>query len=685
MRSPRVSLVTAALFALLPALCLRAVEDPSSVFMQAYNECRTAERLEANGRFEDALKKYELAASLCEKLQTENPDYQPVVIEYRLAESRKGIARAQAGKASASAVTSVPDLPVTNAPPAPRTARPESKPSLPTIGGMRIPLPGQRTPTVQPAPIQSAPVQPAPVITPQYRPGEVIGQGKVRALEEEIRALRLKVNQAELRAQDLEQKLLESQAREQSALTELDRTKVQVVDLRASLAQTRQALNDMQVVQQRLEKERSADAERIASLEADLEAAKADVEVADEYNEELLAKLEKAAEFIEASEKIRTQLLADRSDLADRLKNGEASEAFARLEKERDEARAEVESLQAKVDAAEELQGANAELEKKLADAEARLKELEAREPEREKMVADLKAQLESANTRIAEMRTLLAEGEARMAELNEQLEQTSAATASATGAMAAENALLKSIVSRQIKEQAKRQQARKLVEEEMRKLRIRSTELLQKLEAVASAEVELTPEEQKLFAEPAPAVTAAGTSTNGRSFELVVAKPDANAAVDGLPEELVAQAQKANELTRLDKLEEARDIYREIATRAPESFMAAVNLGVAHHLLEEYSQAIDEFRRALKIQPNEPFALMKLGISEFRAGNTDAAAESLENAVKIDDSNYQAHYFLALAYDKLGKHEEARGELRRALDLKPDYAPALEAQRELQ
>jgi len=717
---------------------LRAADDPGGVFLQAYQSYKNGEQLEASGKAADALQKYRFCASLLEQIQKANPDYEPIVVGFRLKKSRESIGRVQ------SLISGVPTVApdAGSSPAAPREiavepSRPAPVSALSQLStGYRIPVAGQ------PAPMSVTPRQvPAPSLGDDISNStdEVIGRGAMNALRDEIRRLQLRLGQEKQVSEDLRAQLLASTAREQSALTETDRTKVAGVEQKARIEQLQRELDDLQQVNDQLTRGKDADKKRIAGLESDLEAAHADLEVADEYNGELFAKLESAAKFIDASEKIRGQLLADRKELSARA--GGKSGEMARLKRERDSAldenetlkkqatdatkvvaenkelsiklasaiqqvlaiatsrdalrksedalRAEVgrlkkasdeqvakiELLQQAAEKSAPLAEQNKDLVEKLAAAEKQLESGSKSRAEREKIEQGLRGEIESVNKTLTSMRDQLTAGEKRIAELEKQLSDTASATATTTGAMADENALLKSLVARQLSEQAKRQQARRLVEEEMQKLQIRSTTLVEKLDALGEAEAELTPREKKLFEQP---VAASG---GGVDFSLVVAKAE---PTSDLPAELAAQAKSANELAQQGRLAESRAIYQELTKKAPNSFFAAVNLGTTERLLGNYPQAIAAFTRALELNPNDPLTLTNLGSAQFRGGDAPASIQTLRKAISADSSSYLAHYLLALALQQTGDLDEARKEVSRTLDLKSDYLPAVQLGSEL-
>jgi tetratricopeptide (TPR) repeat protein len=500
---------------------------------------------------------------------------------------------------------------------------------------------------------------------------EVIGRGALKALTDQIRALQVQLDQQTKINANLNDRLLEATAREQSALTDVDRTRVRVVEVESQLAQMRQSNDDLQVAVDRLSKEKAFDEKRITGLESDLAAANADLEVANEQTVDLFTKLEAAGKFIEAGEKIRKGLLEERKVLA--AKTGDRSTGLAKIQKERDAAIAERDALRKKVEDATAMAKENKELASKLASAEKQIAEFSRDSDKRGKAEQNLREEVEFANKNLAAMRDQLKAGQGRIAELEKQLSDTAGATTLATGAIADENTLLKSIILRELQDQAKRQQARKLVEEELEKLQVRSTTLLDKMASLGAAETALSPKEKKVANVPAAMLA------DQSDFTVVKPMPESD-----LPPELVARAAQANELSQKRKFDEARGIYEEIAKKAPQSYLAAVNLGIAQRQMGDYEQAITAFRRALELKSGDPFALTNLGTAEYRAGNLTEAVGVLQKAVAADEESYLAHYLLGMALNDRGDREGARREVKKSLAIKPDYVPAVELGGEL-
>lgn len=65
----------------------------------------------------------------------------------------------------------------------------------------------------------------------------------------------------------------------------------------------------------------------------------------------------------------------------------------------------------------------------------------------------------------------------------------------------------------------------------------------------------------------------------------------------------------RANALGKLDRFEEAEQLYLKIIHMQPKHAFFHVNLGVLYHRWNRKAQAIDSYRNALEINPNLPNA----------------------------------------------------------------------------
>jgi choline-sulfatase len=77
--------------------------------------------------------------------------------------------------------------------------------------------------------------------------------------------------------------------------------------------------------------------------------------------------------------------------------------------------------------------------------------------------------------------------------------------------------------------------------------------------------------------------------------------------------------------------------------------------------------------RKAIELQPTSVMAHYQLGLAMFQLGDLNAAAPQFEAAVAGDRSSATMHYSLASVYVRQNRMEDAKRELKRALQLKPE------------
>ena len=59
-------------------------------------------------------------------------------------------------------------------------------------------------------------------------------------------------------------------------------------------------------------------------------------------------------------------------------------------------------------------------------------------------------------------------------------------------------------------------------------------------------------------------------------------------------------------------------------------------------------------------------------GVGHYKQGHWDVSEGHFRKAIKADANLAEAHYNLALALDKMGKHEAATAEFKKAVELAP-------------
>jgi len=152
---------------------------------------------------------------------------------------------------------------------------------------------------------------------------------------------------------------------------------------------------------------------------------------------------------------------------------------------------------------------------------------------------------------------------------------------------------------------------------------------------------------------------------------------------------ELAVQAfEKARELdpqspSRLVMLSEV-ELLKGNAIKAREHIMGAIGLKSnytdAMYILAQIEisegnvpAAIESTRAAALLDSNNPVRFFQLGVLELSNSQFEDAKRSLTRATELSPDYANARYFLAFAYDKLGKKNEAKEELKKVLALNPD------------
>jgi Tfp pilus assembly protein PilF len=132
--------------------------------------------------------------------------------------------------------------------------------------------------------------------------------------------------------------------------------------------------------------------------------------------------------------------------------------------------------------------------------------------------------------------------------------------------------------------------------------------------------------------------------------------------------------------LVQQRKLDQAVVEFRKAVELNPKSYDANNKLGAALINLGQLDEAMACFSRALAISPDFAPALANMGTVLEKQGKTDQALESYTHAVQFMSNTAmaaQTYTRMGNLYVKKGEPEPASDCYRRALTLKPDYAPA--------
>jgi hypothetical protein len=471
-RALLVCLFSTVLICVLPA----QQDDPSEIFLKAYLSAQQGEKLEHEDRFKAALAKFRFAGSLIEELRRSHSDWQSAIVEYRGRKIGEGILRVQ------ERISRHIELAAAASP------LPEVVPSLPENEAWSEPGPE--------------------VVAPQGF--EATSQGASDgAIEEATRRLRRKIDQLQTAVEkshrDLETarkekeavsaRLEETSSKLQNAQKEIQTSKQSERQARDQLAQTQASQENSITEQLRVQ---------IADLRNEVALAEEARATAERQRDETNAKLTEANKQIAAAEQQRDEALTQ-------LKTGSETEQPAQpLLAENLDLKLQPANLEKNVPAndnstnAEELVGVKrqvAQVQQQLAESQKQNQYLVAR-------IAELWVQLDTAGAKLT----------------GQNSEETDR--------LMRENELLRNIVVRERREEARREDARKLILAELDRLKIKSDALNREIEFLAQPVAKLNSEELDLLRRPVISVSDKGPAAVTASF--IFAKKSAGDSVDG-------------------------------------------------------------------------------------------------------------------------------------------------------
>ncbi|MEX1118769.1 MAG: tetratricopeptide repeat protein [Terrimicrobiaceae bacterium] len=701
-------------------------DETSDLFLRAYQQYQAAEKLEGEADPRRALIRYREAESLLSEIASSSPDWQPLVVEYRLKRTRESIAKMETQAAGLPPLEEELEGPLPSSPERaqPATSR-NTTPDLPPV----TTTPGARQ--ARPAPATTIPS------TSTDSPTLANALRELVAAKKELTTLRTDNKK-------LNDRLEKATADLKSARVEVDRTKVNVVELKSQLAQANDAIENFRRDGGSLSDVRAEREKEMSLFLRKLAEADADAEVLREENAALMAKLERASGIITESEKIRVSLLEERKTLATsqnasaedvaaaqkKLAEAESqiqeakaqvAEAESKLKEKTEEQKLALQQEQEKARAAAEeltkLAEANADLATQLAAAKesgatkkevdrltaensamaAKLAEAEKKltQEGRDIAITALQSELNGVNDRLLEAQAQLASRDKRLEDLAGELDQTSAELArlrllpeptSDEKNLLAENDLLRGIILRQIKLQNQRDEALRNLEGELDHLKIKSENLNVQLAILGSPVLELNPEERALFKDPVALLT--DPQTDKLEVSMAITKPTAEEATANLKEttaqgaadlteEARAQVKEAQEFFNQKSYVEAEKVYLKIAQSLPDNYFVLSNLGAVQIEAGKPAAAEVALAKAISISPQDSFAQTHLGIAFSRQGRFDEAQAALTKAIELNPSDAIAYNYLGVCLAQKGDQENSEANLKKAIEINGEYANA--------
>ena len=300
------------------------------------------------------------------------------------------------------------------------------------------------------------------------------------------------------------------------------------------------------------------------------------------------------------------------------------------------------------------------------------------------------------------------------MTDLRTQLEQANnelkqakltGVTAEETARLTKENAILRNIVIRERQEEARRDQAKKLMLAEFEKLKIKSDTLNEQIELLAQPVTRLSDEELALLRQPVVSISDSNPGALQASFTFAkksttspkTTGPDqpgktadekaAAASTQALggedsfkpnvPDELVGLARDAKSNFDRGRYHTAERVYQQILTKSPNNLYSLSNLGVVYFRTGKLKAAELTLKKAVALAPKDEFSRTTLGIVYYRQAKYDDALAELTRALAINPKSATAHNYLGITASQKGWQEAAEKEMLEAIADNPDYADA--------
>ena len=346
--------------------------------------------------------------------------------------------------------------------------------------------------------------------------------------------------------------------------------------------------------------------------------------------------------------------------------------------------------------------------DKELADAQGEAGKLRSELTDVKSKLSDLEKKGLSGTDQLKDLKDSLAEKDAQLARYKKRKGKSVA-----DEKMAEENDLLRGIVLRQVKEEARRSQARRLLEDEMKRLNVQSQTLSDQITVLSTPATELTPQERSLFKAGQMVVADYGNGKIEASVSAPITKVDSASVTttaqeskvsdQGSPAQVVTPSRPApsgaktntdsqempwegklkeclakakDEFDRQDYLQ-AENTFQEALKISPDDYFALSNIGVVEFQLGKMTEAETYLKRAASKSKDSSFALTTLGIVHYRQQRLDDAQKVLRKAVEVNSQDFTAHNYLGIVLAASGNGKAGEGEIMRAIEINPQYADA--------
>ncbi|MFD2257199.1 tetratricopeptide repeat protein [Luteolibacter algae] len=647
--------------------------DPSDVYFQAYLAVRAAEQLEKDGDYVGAINKYRQAEDLFGSVSRYYPDWKSGMVKNRRELTGKSIAevREKAGEQLQKDRGAIAEL-EGGARSGGEFIDP-AKDVMPLNGGILEvdPLQTRRLKDAE-AEVErlrkmlsgagggsNEAMRNASRVDDLRRQNEAL-TAKLRAAETNLESLRARMAAApmqnELKALNNQIERLE-QEREAMAMAlktsrgdhaeALSRIEILNADMEIMRQQAKDLRQQEANLQRDLETERNVANEVVAGqrrqmdmLEKQLELKSNELKMA---NEEIASLNQELAESRDAFNELREErdgLLQERDQMAALLKLNEAGRIEQLIEQ-------------------------NMGLAKSLREANEKVERLNVDNNAAKDDIVDALRDLAIAKSQINRLHQEKREQDKRLSELTAKLKaEESALAGGEVHADPAEVEILREVIKRQLRVQERRRQAKELLVQAARDLGKEDERLSEAIDLFDGAEMELTPEEQRLVADQQ--VDGEFVSPFARDRSTV------GRATNKLNRELDSYDRAAQKAYLAGRLLPTRELLELMLDQNPGHIPALCKLGVVHLKLNEPGEAVDSFRRAIELEENNPYANRMLGYSYLKMDDMPSAEHFLKKAIDMAPDDAKSYLLLGTISYTQGQLVDAESYFKASITADP-------------
>ena len=500
-------------------------------------------------------------------------------------------------------------------------------------------------------------------------------------MEERLRGMQAQIDALTKRNEEVVTKL---GASEQS----LREARAAGLDARSAEKALRQSLADAQTKLATAEpaaKRKNEDlTKRVEKLEQQLGSAMSQLSAANSKSGNLLGELEKAYGEIKDRTRERDEIKRERDQMEVLLAGADGGKAPEKLK----------------------IIAENHRLKKELEAAEANVAKLTAEKTADQQEIAALRGQLQGIQEQVTRFQQESEDYRQQIKALTERLDATNLRLAE-TGAGAVpefeasqENKVLRGIILQQMKQQAKRETARKNIMEDlaregvlesMKNLGVETARVYRALNDMASSPA-MTREQRGVLSNTRldqflikngvgdlMMVQDSQALKEGASANPGTGGPESIGArtKEELTPELKAYANAAEVQFNQGSYGEAESQYRKILMIEPMNVHALSNLGVVQVNQGNYAEAEKSIKKALAYFYDSAPAHYLLGVIYMRQNLLDEAVEEIKESLKLEGKNANAHLTLGMIAAQRKKRGEAEGYFKQAIALDSSNATA--------